>query len=166
MRNLVAVPLLILAVVLQSAIIPSFTLLSGYADVLLVLLAAWALQEGVNTSLQWAMLAALMISLVSHLPWFIYVAGYVGIVLLARVLQKRVWQVPMLAMFTVTFLGTVFMHVLTFVYLRLVGRSISFSDAMGLVTLPSLLLNLLIAIPVFGMMRDLSRWVFPSTEAA
>ncbi len=166
MRNLVAVPLLILAVVLQSAIIPSFALLSGYADLLLVLLAAWALQEGVDTGLQWALLAALMISLVSHLPWFIYVAGYVGIVLLARVLQKRVWQVPMLAMLTVTFLGTVFMHLLTFVYLRLFGHGISFSDAMGLVTLPSLLLNLLVAIPVFGMMRDLARWVFPSAEAA
>ncbi len=166
MRNLVAVPLLILAVVLQSAIIPSFALLSGYADLLLVLLAAWALQEGVNTGFQWALLAALMISLVSHLPWFIYVAGYVGIVLLARVLQKRVWQVPMLAMLIVTFLGTVFMHLLTFVYLQLFGQGISFSDAMGLVTLPTLLLNLLVAIPVFGMMRDLARWVFPSTEAA
>lgn len=166
MRNLVAVPLLILAVVLQSAIIPSFALLSGYADVVLVLLAAWALQEGVDTSIQWALLAALMMSLVSHLPWFIYVAGYLGAVLLARSLQKRVWQVPMLAMFTVTFLGTVFMHLLTFVYLRLFGRSVSFSDAMGLVTLPSLLLNLLVAVPVFGMMRDLARWVFPSTEPA
>ncbi len=166
MRNLVAVPLLILAVVLQSAIVPSFALLSGYADVVLVLLAAWALQEGVDTSIQWALLAALMMSLVSHLPWFIYVSGYVCVVLLARTLQKRVWQVPMLAMFTVTFLGTVFMHLLTFVYLRLFGRGVSFSDAMGLVTLPSLLLNLLVAIPVFGMMRDLARWVFPSTEAA
>ncbi len=166
MRNLVAVPLLILAVVLQSAIIPSFALLSGYADLLLVVLAAWALQEGVDTGFQWALLAALMISLVSHLPWFIYVAGYVGIVLLARVLQKRVWQVPMLAMLIVTFLGTVFMHLLTFVYLQLFGHGVSFSDAMGLVTLPSLLLNLLVAIPLFGMMRDLARWVFPSTEAA
>ncbi len=166
MRNLVAVPLLIVAVVVQSAIIPSFALLSGYTDLLLVLLAAWALQEGVDTGLQWALLAALMMSIVSHLPWYIYVAGYLGIVLLARVLQKRVWQVPMLAMFTVTFLGTVFMHLLTFVYLRLFGHSISFSDAMGLVTLPSLLLNLLVAIPVFGMMRDLARWVFPSPEAA
>jgi len=166
MRNLIAIPLLALTVVIQSAIVPSFTLLSGYADVLLVLLAAWALQEGVNTGFQWALLSALMMSIVSHLPWFIYVAGYAGVVMLAQLLQKRVWQVPMLAMFTVTFLGTVFMHLLTFVYLRLFGGSVSFSDAMGLVTLPSLLLNLLVAIPMFGMMRDLARWVFPSLEPA
>ena len=164
MRNLVAIPLLGLVVIVQSAIVPEFALLAGYADVLLVLLAAWALQEGVTTALHWALLGSLMISLLSHLPWFIYAAGYVGVVLLARSLQRRVWQVPLLAMFSVTFLGTLVMHLLSFAYLQLLGGSLSFSDAMGLVTLPSLLLNLLIAIPLFGMMRDLARWVFPTPE--
>jgi len=32
-------------------------------------------------------------------------------------LQRRVWQVPMLAMFSVTFLGTILLHILTYVYL-------------------------------------------------
>ncbi|HEX8991799.1 MAG TPA: hypothetical protein VF784_08975 [Anaerolineales bacterium] len=166
MRNLVAIPLLILVVILQSAIVPVFSLLAGYADVMLVLLAAWALQEGVDTAYQWALLGGLMISIVSRLPWFIYFGGYLGVVLFARALQGRVWQVPLLAMFTVTFLGTVFMHLLTFVYLRLFGPAVALRDAMGLVTLPSVLLNLLIAIPLFGMMRDLARWVFPTQEAA
>ncbi len=165
MRNLVAIPLLALAVVLQSAVMPALSLLSGTADILLVLLAAWALQEGVTTSFQWALLGSLMISVLSHLPWFIYLAGYGGVVLLARALQKRVWQVPLLAMFSVTFLGTVLMHFMSYAYLQLLGGSVSISDALGLVTLPSVLLNLLIAIPLFGLMRDLSRWVFPAPEA-
>ena len=58
------------------------------------------------------------------------------------------------------------MHVLSFSYLRLFGSPLSFSHSMGLVTLPSVLLNLLIAIPLFGIMRDLARWVFPTAEAA
>lgn len=165
MRNLVAIPLLALVVVLQSAVMPSLSLLSGTADILLVLLAAWALQEGVTTSFQWALLGSLMISVLSHLPWFIYLAGYGGVVLLARSLQKRVWQVPLLAMFSVTFLGTVLMHLMSYGYLQLLGGSVPISDALGLVTLPSVLLNLLIAIPLFGLMRDLSRWVFPAPEA-
>ncbi len=166
MRNLVAIPLLALVVIVQSAIVPSFSLLSGYADVLLVLLAAWALQDGVETALQWAFLGSVMLSLVSHLPWYIYLASYVGMVLLARVLQGRVWQVPLLAMFIVTFLGTLLMHLLTYTYLFFSGDPLPLGDTMGLVTLPSLLLNLLIAIPLFGMMRDLARWVYPSPEAA
>jgi hypothetical protein len=133
---------------------------------LLVLLAAWALQEGVSTAFQWAFLASVMIGLISHLPWLIYFFGYFGVVFLALLLQRRVWQVPLLAMVSVTFLGTLLMHLLTYLYLRFSGTPLSFADSMGLVTLPSVLLNMLIAIPLFSMMRDLSRWVFPSAEAA
>ncbi len=165
MRNLIAIPLLALVVILQSAVVPMFALLSGTADVLLVILAAWARQDGVTTAFQWALLGSLMISLLSHLPWFIYLIGYGSVVLLARILQKRVWQVPLLAMFSVTFLGTLFMHVMSFAYLRLYGNSAPISDTLGFITLPSVLLNLLLAIPLFGMMRDLSRWVFPAPEA-
>ncbi len=86
MRNIVAIPLLGLAVIVQSAIVGQFSLLAGYADLLLVILAAWALQEGVTTAFQWAFLASVMISFVSHLPWIIYFIGYFGVVFLALLL--------------------------------------------------------------------------------
>jgi hypothetical protein len=38
------------------------------------------------------------------------------------------------------------------------------SDVLGLLTLPGVLLNMLIAIPVYAVMRDLARWVYPSPE--
>jgi hypothetical protein len=165
MRNLVAIPLLGLAVIAQSAIVAQFSLLAGYADLVLVMLAAWALQERVNTAFHWAFLASVMIGLVSRLPWFVYFAGYGGTVVLALVLQRRVWQVPMLAMFSVTFLGALWLHLLSYLYLTLSGDPISFTESLGLVTLPSVLLNMLIAIPLFGIMRDLARWVFSYSGA-
>jgi rod shape-determining protein MreD len=164
MRNIVAIPLLGLAVIIQSAIVSQFSLLAGYADLLLVILAAWALQEGVTTAFHWAFLAGLMVSLSSHLPWFIYLIGYFGVVFLALLLQRRVWQAPLLAMFSVIFLGTIFMHLVSYSYLRLAGDPLPFGDAMGLITLPSVLLNMLLAIPLYGVMRDLARWVFPTVE--
>jgi hypothetical protein len=165
MRNAIAVPLLGLAVIVQSAIVGQITLLHGVADVVLVMLAAWALQKRVTTAFQWAFLAAVMASLVSRLPWFIYLPAYLGTVALGLLLQRRVWQVPMLAMFTVTFLGTVLLHGVSLVYLELGGTTTTLTDALGLITVPSVLLNLLIAIPVFGMMRDVAHWVFGASEA-
>ncbi len=67
-------------------------------------------------------------------------------------------------MFSVTFLGTIFMHLLTFGYLRLTGDPLPFNDTMSLITLPSVLLNMLIAIPLYGAVRDLAHWVFPAVE--
>jgi hypothetical protein len=165
MRNLIALPLLGLAVIVQSAIVGHFPLLGGTADVVLILVTAWSLQQAVSTGLQWAFLASVLISLVSSLPWFVYFVAYGGVVLLAMLLQRRVWQVPMLAMFIVTFLGTALLHGLTLLYVYLSGSEVPVADSLGLITLPSVLLNMLVAIPAYGMMRDLAGWVFPGEGA-
>src|SRR5215204_4333401 len=119
MRNLVAIPVIILTVILQSAMISRIYLLSGMADLPLVMLAAWALQDEVESAWHWGVAFGLMVGFVSGLPWYVPVIGYVIVVALAQVLQKRVWQAPLLAMFSVTFFGTIILNLLSFVVLRL-----------------------------------------------
>jgi rod shape-determining protein MreD len=164
MRNLVAVPVILLSVILQSAVISRVYLLSGIADLPLVMLAAWALQEDVDSAWHWAIAAGLLVGFVSGIPWIVPVLGYVAVVALAQIFQKRVWQAPLLAMFSITFLGTIVMSILSLVVLRFIGEPLPISDALGLVTLPSVLLNMLLAIPAYAVMRDLARWVYPSPE--
>ena len=166
MRNLIAFPLLTFAVILQSAVVSNFALLSGYADLVLVILAAWALQGTVDSAWHWALLASILVSFLSRLPWPVVVLGYLAVVYIAQVLQRRVWQAPLLAMFSVIFLGTVVMHLLSFLFLSLLGTRLPFEDVLGLITLPSLLLNLLLAVPLYLFMRDLAAWVYPEQEAA
>ena len=166
MRNIIAIPLIGLAVIIQSAIVSQFPLLGGTADIVLVLITAWALQETVTTGFHWAILASVFVGIVSSLPWVVYFVGYIGIVVLALALQKRIWQVPMLAMFGVTFMATILLHLLTFIYLAFAGPSVPLTEALGTITLPTVLLNMLIAIPIFGFMRDVAGWVFPSRGPA
>ncbi len=166
MRNIIAFPLLGLAVILQSSIVSQVVLLSGYADLPLILLAAWALQERVQSAWHWALLATVMVGFVTHLPWIVILIGYLAVVSMAQLLQRRVWQAPLLAMFSVTFAGTLCMQMLTYFYLTLTGTPLPLGDVLGLVTLPSLLLNMLFAIPVYVFMRDLARWVYPSQESS
>jgi hypothetical protein len=164
MRNIVAFPLLLLAVILQSSIVSQVKLLSGYADLPLLILSAWALQKPVKSVWHWTFVACAMLAFVSTMPWLVLVFGYAGMVFIAQALQKRVWQAPLLAMFSVTFFGTLFQHLISFIVLRLSGTPFVFTDVMGLITLPSLLLNMLLSIPVYAFMRDLARWVYPSEE--
>ena len=103
MRNLIALPVIVLAVILQTAIVSRVYLLSGIADLPLVMLAAWALQEEVETAWHWATAAGLLVGFVSALPMFAPMMGYFVVVGLAQILQGRVWQAPLLAMFSVTF---------------------------------------------------------------
>lgn len=164
MRNLVAFPLLTLAVILQSSVISQIKLLSGYADLPMLALASWALQERVKSAWHWAALGCALIGFVSHMPWYILLIGYLAVIFVAQTFQRRVWQAPLLAMFSVTFIGTLFIHLLSFVVLRISGVPLAFADVIGLITLPSLLLNMLFSIPIYVFMRDLARWVYPPEE--
>ena len=164
MRNLIAVPVILLAVILQSSIVSRITLLTGTADLPLVMLAAWAMQDDVETAWHWAIATAVLVGFVSGLSWVVPLASYILVIVLAQVLQRRVWQAPLLAMFSVTFLGTIGLSVFSLVVLRFSGISLAIADVFGLVTLPGILLNMLLAIPVFAVMRDLARWVYSSSE--
>ena len=163
-RSYIAFPLLGIVAIVQSAILSRITLLHGNADLMLVVLAAWGLQAGVESPWHWAVLGGLLVGFISKAPWPTILVGYLLLTMFAQVLQRRVWQAPLLAMFTITFIGTLVMNLLVFASLQILGSPIVFSEALGLVILPSMLLNLLLAIPVFFLMRDLARWAFPSSE--
>ena len=164
MRNLVAAPVILLTVILQSAVISRVYLLSGIADLPLVMLAAWALQEEVDSAWHWAVATGLLVGFVSGISWIVPFSGYLAVVMLARIFQRRVWQAPLLAMFSITFLGTILVSLFSIVALRFSGVQLPIGDVLGLLTLPGVLLNMLIAIPVYAVMRDLARWVYPTPE--
>jgi len=164
LRVLVAFPLLTLVVILQSAVISRITLLSGCADLVLIVLAAWSLKADAATAWLWAIFVCVMVSFVSAMPWPVVFSGYLIVVLLAQLLRKRVWQAPLLAMFSVIFIGTIVMEVLTLMVLNLLGIPLPFGNSFGLIVLPSVLLNMLFAIPVYVIVRDLAQWLIPEQK--
>ncbi len=161
---LLSIPILALAAVFQTTILSRINLLSGSADLTLLILAAWALQERVRWAWIWAVLAGLLAGLLSRVPWFIYLASYLIVVGAARFLTRRVWQAPLLAMFAVGLVGTLALQSMTFVYLVATQVSLPLGDVLAKIVLPSLLLNLLLAIPVHALIRDLAARLYPSEE--
>jgi len=163
-KKLLAFPILALVVVLQTTIIARLQLLSGSADFMLVVLAAWAIQEQVDTAWHWAILGGVMVAVLSGMPFWATILGYLAVVGLARLVIKRVWELPIVAMFFVTFLGTLIFQTIAYLALLISGESIPANDVFSLIILPSVLLNLLIAIPIITVMRDLANWMYPIKE--
>lgn len=97
----------------------------------------------------------------SALPVWLTLAGYLTITGLAVFLRNRVWQIPILALFTTIIFGTVVIQGLSFIYLRLGGALLDGQEAINLIILPSLLLNLLLAIPVNGIINELASFLYP-----
>src|SRR5258706_791442 len=143
MRNLIAVPVISLEVILQSAIVSRVTLLSGIADLPMVMLAAWAMQDDVDTAWHWAIATGILVGFVSGLSWLVPVLGFLVVVALAQILQRRGWQAPLLAIFSVTFLGTISLSIFSFVAFGFSCIPFWVADVFCLLTLPRILRHLL-----------------------
>lgn len=161
MVTLLALPLFIVLGIFQSAVVSRLPLLHGTADLILLVVIAWALQERVRSAWQWALIAGLVIGYLSALSLIIPLIGYLLVTGMALLLRQRVWQVPILAMLAVTFIGTLLINIMTAIYLNIIGTPLPILDTLNLIILPSTILNLIIAIPVYALVKDFSEWVYP-----
>lgn len=161
MAVLVAIPVLGILAVLQSSLVSRLPLLHGTPDLIMLALITWSMQKKVQTAWQWSIIGGLMSGLYSAVPFGVYLTSYGLITALALVLRRRVWQVPILAVFLVAFLGTLVTHGITLLALRLTGSNIQPWEALNLVTLPSILLNLLFALPIYAVVNEIAGWLYP-----
>lgn len=147
--------------ILQTTVFSQTRLLSGTADLILLFLAAWSLQEKVENSWLWTGIAGVFVSIVSAMPFFAPLIGYFAVMAFSKLLQRKVWRAPILAMFIVTFFGTFIQHALYIIALQINGAPISWWQSLDNVILPSVLLNLIFAIPIYAIANDLAGRVYP-----
>ena len=161
MATLIAIPILGGLMILQTSLLSRFPLLEGTSDLVLLAVIAWALQKRVQTAWQWCLIGGLIFSLVSALPVGAALIAYSLVTALALALRRRVWQAPLLAMLVTTFLGTIIMHAISLAAVLISGTNMPLGEVINTITLPSLLLNLLLAIPVYAIINDLAKWLYP-----
>jgi hypothetical protein len=161
MATLIAIPILSFLTLLQSAVVSRLSLLHGTADLILLVVIAWAFQEPVRNAWQWSLFGGFMVGFVSVIPTILPILTYLfitGVVLLVR---RRVWETPILAMFALTLFGSLFNQGVTALVLSIGGRTLPILDTLRLIILPSVILNLLLAAPIYAMVKDLAEWVHP-----
>jgi rod shape-determining protein MreD len=161
MRWLLSLPVMVTLLLVQTAVVSRMPLLHGTADLVLLVLAAWSLRDNVRDAWLWALVAGLLVSFTSAMPLLVPLAGYLIVTAIARLLRGRVWQAPILAMYVTTFAGSLVMNALYFAALKATGSPIGLSESLNQVILPSVLLNILLALPVHAIIVDLAGWVYP-----
>jgi hypothetical protein len=161
MPVLVGIPVLLLAVILQTTAFSRLPMLYGIPDIVMLVVLAWFLDEHVKHGWEWVVMAGIMVSFVSALPLFLPLWGYLGIAILCYFLKNRIWQTPIMAMLASTLIGTVLMQTASVFALQITGVDVPLQESLRLVILPSILWNLLLAIPVYSLVKELVYLVYP-----
>ena len=149
------------AVILQSTIVVRVQLLQGAADLVLITLLGWVLHETVEGHWQWGVIAGILVGYISELPFWLTIGAYLSVIAMVRFIQAFVWQVPLLILFTTTFFGSLFIQFLSFFYLWVLGTPFQLGEVFNLVILPSLVLNMLVVLPVYGLLGELVKQFYP-----
>jgi rod shape-determining protein MreD len=161
MKNLVGLILFGVLAIIQSTIVSTMPLLNGTADLILLFIVAWALQEHVDSAWLWCLIGGIYASLYTALPFGSFIIAYLICVGIARLLKHRIWKAPFLAMVATTFICTLIVQLISLSARVITGVSIPLMSVLNLIILPSLLLNLILAIPVFSIMHDMANWLYP-----
>ena len=160
MAILVGLPVLALSVILQSTVFSRVTLLSGSVDLVMIVIVSWALNDRVNDEWIWAVIAGAMIGFISALPIWLPILSLLLVTAIGLYLKQRVWQIPVLALFVNIFVGTLITQLLSLAVLSALQGGIAVGEAFNVVILPSLLLNLLAALPVNILISEVASWLY------
>ena len=161
LANFIAIPVMLILSVLQITAVSRIVLFNGTADLVLLAVAAWGVRERGKNVFLWAFIGGLLISFTSAMPLFTPIVPYMFIALIARLFQDRLWQAPILSLIIVVFAGTLFQHIFNIVVLQLNNVNLGFIESIQKVTLPSLLLNFFFLFPIYVLISDIGKWVFP-----
>lgn len=159
--NIISIPIFIVIVMLQTSIISNTPMLQGSADLILLVIIAWTIQEEVRAYWLWTIVACLLLGFVSESPLYLTLFAYLSLTAIVRYTRRRLWKAPLLSMWSMTLIGTPIVLGITLVGRWLEGAEISLIPALNMIVLPSLLANLLLAAPIYGVVHDLAKWLYP-----
>ena len=154
MSVLLSLPTLGIIAVFQSAVVSRLPLIKGTADLMLVLLVAIALQKTITTAWQWSVVGGLLIDFISGLPFGVFTVSYLPATGLALLIRDRIWRFSFLMQLLVVLFGTLIAHLLAFILLFLQGGGLALGEVLQVVTLPSIILNFMLSLPVYILVQD------------
>lgn len=150
-----SIPILLIAAIMQSTLMPEFQILSGRADLIFTITLAWTLLAGGEQGILWALVGGICQDLVTGMPLGLSALALVVVMFavgrILRPLDRANWIVPL----GVAAIGTGTYHLLLIVLYALFGRPTPLMYSLINVTLPTAGLNVVLMLPVFRLMGAL-----------
>ncbi len=154
------IPFLTLLAIFQGTAAPQIRIASGYPDLLLLVILAWALIEP-DDGYVWALIGGIAVDLISGGPFGASVLGYLAVVFAADRISGGLFRDRVALPLVLAFAGTFAFHSVYLIVLRLFGWPIDIGDAAIRVMLPAALLNMLLSPIVSRLMTALHRRIVP-----
>ncbi len=152
-----SLPLIVLAVVLQSSVIPQIRIFGGEPDLVLLLVLSWSIRGRLEQDVTWAFVGGIIQDLMSATPLGASVVGLLLLVFGVEQLKQQVYHIGFMLIIALVIVGTVLQKVMLMVIAGFSGFIIAPIPNLTYVILPTIAYNLVFIGPVYWIVRRVQR---------
>lgn len=150
------IPLFLVSALLQSAVLSRLRVFGGQPDLIPLLVIAWTILDQRSEGVAWAFVGGLFADLLSGVPLGISSLALLPVAFLIQIAEAQVYRRNMFIMLIFAAGGALGYHLTYLLALRFVaGFPVLWSESLWYVTLPSVLFDVVLAVPVLSL---LGRW--------
>jgi rod shape-determining protein MreD len=162
MRSLLlALPILTIVAILQSAVFSHITFLRGGFDVMLIVVVAWSLVQRGNDGPAWALVGGVLSDALSGGPPGAITLSLAAVTFFIALTEGRFYQTNWPVALLASVLSTLIYHLIYLALLALAGRPVNWADTLTLSTFPSAILNFLLMLPAYQAAKWLAVFTAP-----
>jgi rod shape-determining protein MreD len=156
------IPVFALASLVQGAVLSRLRVYGGQPDLILVIVMAWSILDRDREGIVWAFAGGLFADLFSGTPMGVSSLALVPIAFAVGLTEAQVYRTNIFLPLVLTLLGALAFHIATLLLLRLfAGVALPWSEAFWYVTLPSVVLDVILIIPVLRVLGPLYERLHP-----
>lgn len=161
MTRYLGIPILLLAAVLNATLMVEFRVGNGAPDLVFLFVISWALLVSVQDALFWAVIGGVMQDMFSIAPLGTSALGLVVVAFLSDVLFGQISRRNVLIPPLVAAAGTVIYHLGILLALQMASINVPLGRGLSYVTLPTVVYNTLLILPVFRLVGQIHFWLTP-----
>lgn len=143
----------VVAIIAQVAIMPAFSIFGVQPNLVIVILVAWMATRGRREALVLIPIAGFAHGLLDSQPLGLAMLALAPLILMTEIRELRLVDSPLLPAIVLTMAATVVYESTIMVTLALTGESIEWIAAVRNVLVPAAIVNALLLIPVYGLVR-------------
>lgn len=146
-------PLMLLAAMVQSTVLPRLRIFGGQPDLVLLLVLAWAILDHESEGMVWAFVGGLLLDLLSGAPLGLSALLMVPITYLIGLTEAQVYRGSVAFSLLLTAGGVFAYHILYLLLLNvLVGYPVVWAASFWYVTMPSALFDVILIVPILRVL--------------
>jgi rod shape-determining protein MreD len=157
MGGYLSLPILVLAIALQTTAVPQVRLWDGGPDLVFLCVLAWSVHAPLEESVAWALVGGIMQDLMSVAPVGLSSIGLIVIVFAVNRLARQVHGVGMILLLGLAVAGSFFQQTVIWILFAVLGFNVDLLDDFGFVIIPTIIYNLALILPVYVVLRFVQR---------